>query len=132
MHLLHPPHLAHPTTCTQAPALAAVAQERRRIGEIVERNKAAQVMHLLTCHLIILSPAHLTSGHLVTCSLLQVTATRLRRELQELMEEAVQLGILEKEEEVEDLEYVVKEEETEAEVNTNEIVNVVKSHPLEV
>lgn len=87
----------------QAPALAAVAQERRRIGEIVERNKAAQV-----------------------------TATRLRRELQELMEEAVQLGILEKEEDVEDLEYVVKEEETEAEVTTNEIVNVVKSHPLEV
>ena len=53
------------------------------------------------------------------------------------MEEAAQLGLLEKEEEEgvverEDLEYVEKDKETEAGVTSNEIVNVVKSHPLEV
>jgi len=80
----------------QAPVMTAGCQERRRMGEIVERNKAAQGV-----------------------------ATKLRRELQELIEEAVKLGVLDvdDDEEGDEKEELVKEDL---------IPNFEsKSHPLE-
>ena len=75
--------------------MTAGCQERRRMGEIVERNKAAQGV-----------------------------ATKLRRELQELIEEAVKLGVLDVDDDEEgDEEELVKEDL---------IPNFEsKSHPLE-
>ena len=81
----------------QAPVITAGCQERRRMGEIVERNKAAQGI-----------------------------ATKLRRELQELIEEAVKLGVLDADEDNTD----DKVEELE---RKEELVplETPKSHPLE-
>ena len=77
--------------------MTAGCQERRRMGEIVERNKAAQGV-----------------------------ATKLRRELQELIEEAIKLGILDAEEE--DDGDQKKEEMSKGDL----IANLEsKSHPLE-
>ena len=53
--------------------MAASIQERKRMGEIVERNKLAQV-----------------------------TAHKLRRELKELMEEATKMGLLDRGDEEEE------------------------------
>ena len=78
--------------------MTAGCQERRRMGEIVERNKAAQGV-----------------------------ATKLRRELQELIEEAVKLGVLD-----------VDDDEDEGDKEKEELVRgdlipnfESKSHPLE-
>jgi len=81
----------------QAPVLTAGCQERRRMGEIVERNKAAQG-----------------------------AASKLRRELQELIEEAVKLGVLDADEE----ESSDEKEDFKKEDLAPKIVE--KSHPLEV
>jgi len=79
----------------QAPVMTAGCQERRRMGEIVERNKAAQGV-----------------------------ATKLRRELQELIEEAVKLGVLDVDDD--------EDEEKEELVKGDLIPNFEsKSHPLE-
>jgi len=78
--------------------MTAGCQERRRMGEIVERNKAAQGV-----------------------------ATKLRRELQELIEEAIKLGILDADEEEVDGDQK-KEEMSKGDL----IANLEsKSHPLE-
>ena len=82
---------------SQAPVLTAGCQERRRMGEIVERNKAAQG-----------------------------AASKLRRELQELIEEAVKLGVLDADEE----ESSDEKEDFKKEDLAPKIVE--KSHPLEV
>ena len=81
----------------QAPVITAGCQERRRMGEIVERNKAAQGI-----------------------------ATKLRRELQELIEEAVKLGVLDADED--DTDDKVEELERKEELVPLETP---KSHPLE-
>ena len=79
----------------QASVMTAGCQERRRMGEIVERNKAAQGV-----------------------------ATKLRRELQELIEEAVKLGVLDVDDD--------EDEEKEEQVKGDLIPNFEsKSHPLE-
>ena len=75
--------------------MTAGCQERRRMGEIVERNKAAQGV-----------------------------ATKLRRELQELIEEAVKIGVLDVDDD--------EDEEKEEQVKGDLIPNFEsKSHPLE-
>jgi myotubularin-related protein 9 len=68
----------------QSSALAATGQERRRMGEIVERNKQAQA-----------------------------AAHKLRRELKELMEEAAKLGLIDTGEEVEAKEVIDGQEKIE-------------------
>ena len=82
---------------SQAPVLTAGCQERRRMGEIVERNKAAQG-----------------------------AASKLRRELQELLEEAVKLGGLDADEEESG------DEKEDFKKEDLALQNVEKSHPLEV
>ena len=78
--------------------MTAGCQERRRMGEIVERNKAAQGV-----------------------------ATKLRRELQELIEEAVKLGVLDVDDDEDE-----GDEEKEELVKRDLIPNFEsKSHPLE-
>ena len=75
--------------------MTAGCQERRRMGEIVERNKAAQGV-----------------------------AAKLRRELQELIEEAIKLGVLDGDDE--------EDEEKEEMVKGDPIAKFEsKSHPLE-
>ena len=78
--------------------MTAGCQERRRMGEIVERNKAAQGV-----------------------------AAKLRRELQELIEEAIKLGVLDGDDEEDD-----GDEEKEEMVKGEPIAKFeTKSHPLE-
>ena len=77
--------------------MTAGCQERRRMGEIVERNKAAQGV-----------------------------AAKLRRELQELIEEAIKLGVLDGDDEEDG------GDEEEEMVKGDSIAKFEsKSHPLE-